>query len=100
MSNRAQRRQLERKGSRYTGHEAVRQRPVGEHGFEVDTANGLVHMAFHMGEGCLSIAHNERDSRKIAEMILDACDRIGTPSEQIVEERNSGIVVARTLPPT
>lgn len=100
MSNRAQRRQLERKGKRYTGHEAIRQRPIGEHGFEVDTADGLVHMAFYMGEGCLSMAHDERSARKIAEMILEACDRMGTPSEQIVEERTSGIVVARTLPPT
>lgn len=99
MSNRAQRRAAGKIGTgRVTKHEAIPRRPVGEHGVEVDTANGLVHMALHAGEVCVTIAWKPTDAQVIVGLLQDAIDRMGTPAEDITVERSSGLVVARTLP--
>lgn len=101
MSNRAARRQQSRGRLGVQKTEAIPRRHIGEHGIEVDTDNhGLVHFSIFAGEVAVSVAWAGEHAVKIANMILDAVERSGTPAENLVEERGSGLVVARTLPPT
>jgi hypothetical protein len=100
MTNRASQRRVKRIG-RTTKPAAkfIKVKPMGQYGFEVDTVDGTVYASFHHGDICLSVAWSEANARMVADGILEACNRMNTPAENIVQERGSGLVVARTLPP-
>lgn len=98
MSNRASRRVVS-KG--HTGRITPRGvRPVGnKHGVEIDVADHIVFTTFHSGEVTITFGWLGNDAIQIAEMLVSAGRQAidGIEKSPIVE-RESGLVVARTIP--
>jgi len=77
-------------------------RPQGAtHGVEIDVKDNMVYVTVHCGEAVFTVGWLVQDAEQVNGMLTDAVRQIRqdvTTSPTIVRE--SGIVVAHTLPPT